>query len=121
LDREQGGAERLLTKGIRLHSVLKVSQILQYLLDVKYINDEQLAEIREALANPKRAPVQNGFSDAGPQWSLSARASLLERNQLNARLLKTMKEKQSNLCVAIDVKEAKEVLEVSYSDFLQIA
>lgn len=112
LDREQGGFEALQKAGIRLHSVLKVSQILQYLLSVKFINDHQLAEIQEALKNPKR-PAQTG-SPSEKKWSLKERSNDLQRNELNARLLKIMLEKKTNLCVAVDIPEAAKVLEVNY-------
>lgn len=111
LDREQGGAEALKKAGIHLHSVLKVSRILEYLQDAGQIDNKQLVEIRDALANPKMANQKD--STLNVNWSLSARANALSENQLNARLLKIMLEKKSNLCVAVDVPNAAKVLEVN--------
>jgi uridine monophosphate synthetase len=110
LNREQGGEAALNKAGIRLHSVLKVSQILDYLLRIKFIDDKQLVVIREALDNPKK-PADSGKSSI-TAWSLSKRAEELRKNRLNARLLDIMLKKKSNLCVAIDLPEAQRVLDV---------
>lgn len=112
LNREQGGEEALRKDGIRLHSVLKVGQILNHLLKVGQISDNQLAEIREALRNPKKPPSACG-SCATSSWSLNARSHELRKNPLNTRLLDVMLKKKSNLCVAIDLPEATRVLEVA--------
>jgi uridine monophosphate synthetase len=111
LNREQGGEAALKKAGIRLHSVLKVSQILGQLLRANLINDQQLAEIREALENPKK-PADSG-KDSITAWSLTNRADELRKNPLNARLLDIMLKKKSNLCVAIDLPDAAQFLEAS--------
>ena len=122
LDREQGGAKNLKAAGIALHSVLRVGQVLDYLVDRAEISADKRREIDDALKNPR--VVDAGQSDAGTAliaaaaaatvgWSLEARGAQLEANAFNKKLLQIMRKKRSNLCVALDLADAKTVLEVS--------
>jgi hypothetical protein len=110
LDREQGGLKNLENSGIRLHSVLRVSQILNYLEDAGQISAEQHEEIREALLHPKK-PAKNGSTSH--EWALSTRSAELSKHPLNMRLLEIMHAKKTNLCVAVDLPDADKVLEVT--------
>ena len=42
LDREEGGAEKLAEKGVKLHAMLKISEIAKELNEIGAIDDEQL-------------------------------------------------------------------------------
>ncbi|KAI6189123.1 hypothetical protein M3Y98_00428600 [Aphelenchoides besseyi] len=110
LNREQGGMEALKEAGIRLHSVLKVSQILEHLEQVGQIDADKHKEIREKLKNPEKAAAAQSNGASGVSWRLDNRAELLEKHPLNRTLLSLIKQKQSNLCVALDLKTAADVI-----------
>ncbi len=112
LDREQGGAEKLAKAGITLHSVLKVSQVLDYMVKTKVITAEEYQHIRNELANPRKAPTLNGSSKVS--WALENRRTELAKNPLNKKLVEIMLKKKTNLCVALDLVSADEVLKVLF-------
>ncbi|KAI6190668.1 Uridine 5'-monophosphate synthase [Aphelenchoides bicaudatus] len=86
------------------------AKFLQIFCVLGHVNDQQLAEIREALQNPKK-PADNGKQSLAT-WSLSNRSDELRKNRLNGRLLDIMLKKKSNLCVAVDLPDAKQVLDI---------
>ncbi len=51
IDREQGGPEELKEKGYELHAVLKVSELLQYLVETGKISQKQFDSIKDYLSN----------------------------------------------------------------------
>lgn len=53
VDREQGGTKELAEKGYALHSVLKISELLEALKNNKKISETQFASIKEYFANPE--------------------------------------------------------------------
>ena len=63
IDREQGGAKNLKAAGIALHSVLRVSQVLDYLVERAEISADKRREIDDALKNPR--VVDASQSEAG--------------------------------------------------------
>ncbi|KAH7664919.1 orotate phosphoribosyltransferase family protein, partial [Aphelenchoides avenae] len=109
MDRQQGGRERLASKGINLFSLMTMESILDYLeTTAKKITREKRQEIVEAL---KVTTAGIPAALKGPSWNLRER---LERftNPLNRDLVHIVLKKQTNLCIAIDRAQAREVLEV---------
>ena len=53
VDREQGGAKELAEKGYSLHSVLKVSNLLEALEKNKKISESQFSEIKDYFSKPE--------------------------------------------------------------------
>ena len=53
IDREQGGTKELSEKGYGLHSVLKISEVLEALRKNKKISETQFAEIKKYFENPE--------------------------------------------------------------------
>jgi orotate phosphoribosyltransferase len=45
LDREEGGREKLMKNGIKLHALLKISEVAKKLYEIEAINEEQLKTI----------------------------------------------------------------------------
>ena len=45
IDREQGGSAELAARGYRVHAVMKISEIVEYLLKAGQISDEQYHEV----------------------------------------------------------------------------
>ncbi|XXG41414.1 hypothetical protein AAC387_Pa01g1875 [Persea americana] len=83
IDREQGGRENLEEKGVRLHSVMRLSEVVEVLVKKGKISEEMGEKVR-------------GFLDENRK-----------------KLFEVMEAKESNLCVAADVSTAKELLSLA--------
>lgn len=93
---------------------MTMESILDYLeTTAKKITREKRQEIVEAL-NVTTAGIPAALK--GPSWNLRER---LERftNPLNRDLVHIVLKKQTNLCIAIDRAQAREVLEVCVRTF----
>ncbi|PAV60485.1 hypothetical protein WR25_10610 [Diploscapter pachys] len=123
LDREQGGKEALLEDGINLHSLLSLETILTFLNSIGKIDDSQWKEIVSALnlkcSEPKKVEFSAEMEDLGKlPISTKKRAPLSVRMEnascrLNELLYKTMQQKESNLCLAIDFTQKEQILELA--------
>eukprot|EP01116_Phalansterium_solitarium_P018513 TRINITY_DN4923_c0_g1_i1.p1 TRINITY_DN4923_c0_g1~~TRINITY_DN4923_c0_g1_i1.p1 ORF type:complete len:503 (-),score=121.26 TRINITY_DN4923_c0_g1_i1:183-1640(-) len=124
LDREQGARKILADKGLRLHSILTMSSILEVFEQEQMIAADKIAEIRafinghQILAPPTStsATVLQGSVPAEPAkpraLSYAQRAELC-RNPLGAELLRLMEAKRSNLSVAVDVTNKADLLRIA--------
>ncbi|KAK1291196.1 hypothetical protein QJS10_CPB17g01800 [Acorus calamus] len=116
VDREQGGRENLKEKGIELHSVVKLSEILDVLVRNGKVAEEKAGEVRAFLDENRRVSVPGKPVVATPKVrvrvSYAERAGMA-RNPMGRRLLETMERKQSNLCLAADVNTAAELLSLA--------
>uniref|UniRef100_A0A0N4ZTC9 Uridine 5'-monophosphate synthase n=1 Tax=Parastrongyloides trichosuri TaxID=131310 RepID=A0A0N4ZTC9_PARTI len=107
LDRQQGGRKKLEEKGIFLKTCVNMDNILDYLIDKGEINNERKDEIVHMLRNPKKAD-----EDLKPiSWNISNR-QMLFKNLLNKQISEFMLKKQSNLCLAVDYTQTKEILKI---------
>ncbi|GJD07313.1 Uridine 5'-monophosphate synthase [Galdieria sulphuraria] len=97
LDREQGGKDNLAKHNVRLHSVLKMTDILETLR-------------HSVSSSPLSNSIQSGYK-VHP-LSFEQRLSLI-RNKVGRRLLEIMLKKQSNLAVAADVTTSEELLSIA--------
>nr|XP_055070540.1 uridine 5'-monophosphate synthase [Misgurnus anguillicaudatus] len=109
VDREQGGSLMLADKGITLHSVVSVSQLLEVLLKAGKIDLATSQDVKSFTQehNTYKPPIPDEMLSYG------ARAGLPDTHPLAAQLLKIMEEKKTNLCVSADVTSSKELLEIA--------
>uniref|UniRef100_A0A3Q2VWV3 Uridine monophosphate synthetase n=1 Tax=Haplochromis burtoni TaxID=8153 RepID=A0A3Q2VWV3_HAPBU len=106
MDREQGGVEMLASKGIKLHPIISMSQLLRVLQSVhKFIRDSNTFSPKNGSDSPA----------SKKQLSYSERAELANIYLLASKLLKIMEEKQSSLCVSADVTNSEELLQLAES------
>ncbi|KAK6016949.1 orotidine 5'-phosphate decarboxylase/HUMPS family protein [Ostertagia ostertagi] len=122
LDREQGGAEKLLEGGITLRSLFNMETILCFLLSVDAIDKETSLEIIKALNLPYKevkhleiSPQMENLASF-PMFNLG-RLPLEERakeavSSLNKKVFELMIKKNSNLCLAVDYTEAEKILQL---------
>lgn len=113
VDREQGGGTNLEAKGVKMHSLMTLSQVIEYLHEAGKIGEETVAEIKKYLKD-------NQMDTSGKLKTLGTSVSrlqlpFLERaklsvNKVSQRLFEIMNNKQSNLCVAADVPTVEKLL-----------
>ncbi|KAK1278238.1 hypothetical protein QJS04_geneDACA016610 [Acorus gramineus] len=116
VDREQGGRENLKEKGIELHSVVKLSEILDVLVRNGKVTEEKAGEVRAFLDENRRVSVPGKAVVAAPKANVRvsyAERAGMARNPMGRRLLETMDRKRSNLCLAADVNTAAELLSLA--------
>uniref|UniRef100_UPI00398F43A9 uridine 5'-monophosphate synthase n=1 Tax=Pristiophorus japonicus TaxID=55135 RepID=UPI00398F43A9 len=131
LDREQGGRARLDEEGICLHSVCSLSKLLEILNDQGKIDCDMVESVKTFIRKNTCPPVDkmmncstkqlNNQPDGGTakkhykEMSYGARAQLPQIHPITAQLFKIMEKKQTNLCLAADVINSKELLQLADS------
>lgn len=126
LDREQGAKGNLLAHNISVHSVLKMSSMLEVLEKEEKITpavrESVLAFLKEnQVSAPKitsveaPASIKNDSSEVLPAASALTYAQRAEKvqNSIGRRLLELMDAKKTNLAVAADVTTKTKLLELA--------
>nr|DBA19395.1 TPA: hypothetical protein GDO54_015238 [Pyxicephalus adspersus] len=114
LDREQGGRELLKENGIRLHSVLTLTKLMECLQHLGKVEEEMVERVRKFVKENKISrPASGSIKKKCKSLSYSSRAALLGAHPLAARLLATMESKQSNLCLSADVTDSATLLQLA--------
>ncbi|XP_008071066.1 uridine 5'-monophosphate synthase [Carlito syrichta] len=120
LDREQGGKDKLQERGIRLHSVCTLSQMLEILKEQKKIDAEMVGRVKRFIQ--ENIFVASNHNNSLPpvtktpkELSFGARAELPGIHPVASKLLRLMQKKETNLCLSADVSEARELLQLADS------
>ncbi|XP_055494017.1 uridine 5'-monophosphate synthase [Leucoraja erinacea] len=127
LDREQGGRARLEEDGICLHSVCSLSRLLEILHDQGKLDFDMVESVKTFIRTNASVPVNEMINGSAEQlhnqsnvkthfkeMSYCARAQLPATHPIAAELFKIMEKKQTNLCLAADVTNSKELLQLAY-------
>ncbi|CAF1615717.1 unnamed protein product [Rotaria magnacalcarata] len=102
-DREQNGENNLQKRNIRLHRVLKISEVLGYLVQHGKITEEISDSVKEfIIQNQTQLPTLN-IEIENKTISIPIRQ----------RFQTIMKEKRSNLCLSADLTNLDEIIELS--------
>ncbi|CAH1787512.1 unnamed protein product [Owenia fusiformis] len=121
LNREQGGEQRLASEGVTLHSVCKISQVLDILEKAKKLDRDTVQRVQDFIAsnntfgNNIKRPA-DGMGDA-QQKKVKKVLTYPERqsqckHEVLKRLYGIMEEKKTNLCFSGDTTSFAELLEV---------
>lgn len=116
IDREQGGRKNLENHGIKVKSLYVITQLMQYLLEAGKITPEVVKDVDDYLAM-NQAPIvsiQGTVAVPNDRLKLSYyKRSKLAKNPLASKLLELMEAKQTNLCLAADLKKTSAILELA--------
>eukprot|EP00891_Asterochloris_glomerata_P008155 jgi/Astpho2/8155/fgenesh1_pm.00120_%23_32_t len=138
IDREQGGAQRMASNNLRLHSAFTLSFILDVLQKHGLVQDSVAQAVKTFIAanqtfgQQKAAPGSAADAALGLSGATAVQAVVqsvstpghferlpfderaqLSQNALSRRLLQLMLKKKSNLAVAADVATAEEMLQIA--------
>lgn len=115
VDREQGGIKIVEENGVKMHSLFKLSSLLNTLQEAGKITQETVDAVSKYIAasqikaiTPKESVIKSGFVDR-TVMSFVKRAKL-SKNTVAQKLFNIMDQKKSNLCVAADLTKTSEIL-----------
>lgn len=113
LDREQGGKTNVENGGLKLHSVLNVTEILKVLVEAMKITVEKAQEVQSFVKN-NQVPInpKKAEEKAAPVLSFGER-SKLTNNQWSKQMLDLMERKKTNLCASADLTNMHDLLSLA--------
>ena len=103
IDREQGGEKELKRYGIKLHSCLKLTDILYVLKKHKKISNVLLNKVMLFLNNPLQPKTK--------RLSYNKRSKMC-KNPISKRLFEIMFRKKTNLCLSLDLTKTTEIIKM---------
>ena len=104
LDRQQGGKEKLEAKGYKVHSLFNISEVVEILREVNYIDDEEVARIQDFVNG------NHVVFEEKKRLSYEQKLEVAEHS-FAKKILEIAIEKRSNLIASADFITTKELLD----------
>uniref|UniRef100_A0A3Q4GSN1 Orotidine 5'-phosphate decarboxylase n=1 Tax=Neolamprologus brichardi TaxID=32507 RepID=A0A3Q4GSN1_NEOBR len=110
----------LASKGIKLHPIISISQLLRVLQAAERIDAQTAQSVHKFIRDNNT--FRYNFTEFSPQWGslFAIQEQKINIHPLASKLLKIIEEKQSNLCVSADVTNSEELLQLAESLGLKI-
>lgn len=110
IDRQQGGNSNISNKGVKVHSLFKISEFLAYLKEAGRIDDQHIEKIMLYITS-NQAPQNDAKSEQLDRTNMTFESRLEHTKSPIARdLLSIMIAKQTNLCLAADATKTADIL-----------
>lgn len=109
LDRQQGGKEKLEAKGYTVHSLFNISEVVEILREVNYIDDEEVARIQDFVNG------NHVVFEEKKRLSYEQKLEVAEHS-FAKKILEIAIAKKSNLIASADFITTKELLD--FADFV---
>ncbi|WAR02405.1 UMPS-like protein [Mya arenaria] len=117
LDREQGGTERLKKDGIKLHSVLTMSRLVDVLQREGKIDNGMRTKVLKFVEHNKFDTSGSQGDGLAQRKQLASSMTFKQRgeaaqNLVARRLFNIMENKQSNLAVSVDLTKSADIIKM---------
>ncbi|KAK3908709.1 Uridine 5'-monophosphate synthase [Frankliniella fusca] len=121
VDREQGGAQHLASQGLKMRSLVTLTEIMYILRDAGKVNDETVEKVKAYLAESRvtiptdRVPAALAAKKNTEERLKTTFESRAEKssNAMSAKILRLVASKRTTLCVAADLSNTDKVLELA--------
>lgn len=112
IDRQQGGRERLNEQGYSVHSVFTMTELITHLLQAGKIDAQTAHAVIDYVAHTKA--TTNVQTQSSHKFTYGQRAQKA-LHPIAQKLFTIMEEKHTNLCVAADITNAQQLLQLAES------
>lgn len=122
IDRQQGGSSTLEKNGLKLHSALNLTEIVDILVKHGKVTEEVSASVKQFVADNQItvpvapavvSPVEGPILAAKPSRLPYGKRAEFCQNPTGKKLWELIERKKSNLSLAADVPTAAELLKIA--------